>query len=54
MKTDEVAYLFRMDDGMIQMLEEETGHDFSSDGDDLDLEGGNEGSGSDDSYDWND
>ena len=24
-KTDEIVYLFRMDDGMIQMLEEETG-----------------------------
>ena len=54
MKTDEVAYLFRMDDGMIQMLEEETGHDFSIDGDDLDLEGGNDDGGSDDSDDWND
>ena len=53
-KTDEIVYLFRMDDGMIQMLEEETGDDFSIDGDDLDLEGGNDDGGSDDSDDWND
>jgi len=53
-KTDEIVYLFRMDDGMIQMLEEETGDDFSIDGDDLDLEGGDDDSGSDDSDDWND
>ena len=53
-KTDEIVYLFRMDDGMIQMLEEETGDDFSIDGNDLDLESGDDDSGSDDSDDWND
>ncbi|MDB2473882.1 hypothetical protein N9X95_00200 [bacterium] len=51
-KTDEIVYLFRMDDGMIQMLEEETGEDFSIDGDDLDLEGGNDEGRSEDSDDW--
>jgi len=53
-KTDEIVYLFRMDDGMIQMLEEETGEDFSIDGDDLDLEGGNDEGRSEDSDDWDD
>lgn len=51
-KTDEIVYLFRMDDGMIQMLEEETGDDFSIDGNDLDLEGGNDEGRSEDSDDW--
>jgi len=37
-KTDEVVYLFRMDGGMIQMLEEETGEDFSIDAADFDDE----------------
>lgn len=42
-KTDEVVYLFRMDGGMIQMLEEETGEDFSIDADDFGRdEGGDE------------
>jgi len=57
-KTDDTVYLFRMDGGMIQMLEEETGEDFSIDGDDLDLEGGDSGGGKgdddDDSDSWND
>ena len=57
-KTDDTVYLFRMDGGMIQMLEEETGEDFSIDGDDLDLEGDNSGGGKgdddDDSDSWND
>lgn len=53
-KTDEIVYLFRMDDGMIQMLEEETGDDFSIDGNDLDLEGGNDEGRSEDSDDWDD
>jgi len=53
-KTDEIVYLFRMDDGMIQMLEEETGDDFSIDGDDLDLEGGNDEGRSEDSDNWDD
>ena len=53
-KTDEIVYLFRIADGMIQMLEEETGDDFSIDGNDLDLESGDDDSGSDDSDDWND
>jgi hypothetical protein len=53
-KTDEIVYLFRMDDGMIQMLEEETGEDFSIDGDDLDLEGGNDEGRSEDSDNWDD
>jgi len=37
-KTEEVVYLFRMDNGMIQMLEEETGGDFSIDADEFDRE----------------
>lgn len=58
-KTDDTVYLFRMDGGMIQMLEEETGEDFSIDGDDLDLEsdnssGGKGGDDDDDSDGWND
>ncbi|MGB1383831.1 MAG: hypothetical protein ACPG66_01860 [Flavobacteriales bacterium] len=57
-KTDDTVYLFRMDGGMIQMLEEETGEDFSIDGDDLDLESdnssGGKGSDDDDSDSWND
>ena len=57
-KTDDTVYLFRMDGGMIQMLEEETGEDFSIDGDDLELEGDNSGGGKgdddDDSDSWND
>lgn len=57
-KTDDTVYLFRMDGGMIQMLEEETGEDFSIDGDDLDLEGddsgGRKGDDDDDSDSWND
>ncbi len=57
-KTEDTVYLFRMDGGMIQMLEEETGEDFSIDGDDLDLEGGESGGGKadddNDSDSWND
>mgnify|MGYP001404936538 CR=1 FL=1 len=34
-KTEEVVYLFRMDDDMIQVLEEETGEDFAIDGEEL-------------------
>ncbi|MDA0728717.1 MAG: hypothetical protein O3B70_02395 [Bacteroidetes bacterium] len=36
--TDDTVYLFRMDVGMIRMLEEETGEEFTIDGDDLGLE----------------
>jgi DNA-directed RNA polymerase subunit delta len=61
-KTEDTVYLFRMDGGMIQMLEEETGEDFSIDGDDLDLEngdggesgGGKGGDDDDDSDSWDD
>ena len=34
-KTEEIVYLFRMDDDMIQVLEEETGEDFAIDGEEL-------------------
>lgn len=34
-KTEEVLYLFRMDSGMIQILEEETGDSFNIDEDDF-------------------
>lgn len=57
-KTEDTVYLFRMDGGMIQMLEEETGEDFSIDCDDLDLEDGESGGGKadddNDSDSWND
>jgi len=36
-KTEDTVYLFRMDVGMIRMLEEETGEEFTIDGDDLGL-----------------
>ena len=53
-KTDEIVYLFRMDDGMIQMLEEETGDDFSIESDDLDLKNDKEDGGDEESDDWDD
>ena len=52
-KTEDTIYLFRMDDGMIQILEEETGDNFSIDGDDLEVDEDKDGGG-EESEDWND
>ena len=37
-KTEDTVYLFRMDGGLLRILEEETGDDFQIDGDDLGVE----------------